>query len=71
VYPPSNFDEIKRLGENEASAQDFFYDATHGFYTSVGTETPALWKTIGIDLALEGPPFVSTKQKDARTAFDR
>ncbi|KAH4060553.1 cytochrome P450 monooxygenase phmB [Parastagonospora nodorum] len=71
VYPPSNFDEIKRLSEEEASAQDFFYDATHGYWTSVGTETPALWKTIGIDLARAGAPVVSTKQKDARTAFDR
>ncbi|KAH8723145.1 cytochrome P450 [Phaeosphaeriaceae sp. PMI808] len=71
VYPPSNFDEIKRLGEDEASAQDFFYDATHGYYTKVGTETPALWKTIGIDLARAAAPIVTTKQKDARIAFDR
>lgn len=71
MYPPKNFDEIKRLGEDEASAQDFFYDATHGYYTKVGTETPALWKTIGVDLARAAAPIVATKQKDARIAFDR
>ncbi|KAI1174430.1 cytochrome P450 [Nemania sp. FL0916] len=71
VYPPRNFDEIKRLSEEEASAQDFFYDATHGYYTNIGLETPALWKTIGIDLARAGPPIVTTKQKDARISFDR
>ncbi|KAH8168088.1 hypothetical protein CIB48_g167 [Xylaria polymorpha] len=71
VYPPRYFDEIKRLSDTEASAQDFFYDATHGYYTNIGLETPALWKTIGIDLARAGPPIVTTKQKDARIAFDR
>lgn len=70
-YPPSNFNEIKSLPETEASAQSYFYDATFGDYTHVGAETPALWKTIVTDLARAGPPLVSTKQEDARTAFDR
>lgn len=71
VYPPVFFDEIKRLTEQEASAQDFFHTVTYGRWTYIGAETDALWKTIAVDLARSVPVKVPSKQKDARVAFDK
>ncbi|KAI9693989.1 MAG: hypothetical protein M1822_003260 [Bathelium mastoideum] len=71
VYPGSFFDEIKRLTEEEASAQEFFYQLIYGKWTHIGAETEALWKTIAVDLARSIPVKVPAKQKDARIAFDR
>nr|A0A7L8UVC5.1 RecName: Full=Cytochrome P450 monooxygenase ffsD; AltName: Full=Cytochalasans biosynthesis cluster protein ffsD [Aspergillus flavipes]QOG08943.1 FfsD [Aspergillus flavipes] len=71
VYPPIFFDEIKRLTEQEASAQDFFHTVTYGQWTHIGAETDALWKTIAVDLARSVPVKVPSKQKDARIAFDK
>ena len=71
VYPASYFDEIKRLPDTQASAQDFFYKVTYGEYTHIGTETDAMWKTIGVDLARSVPAKVPAKQQDARIAFEK
>ncbi|KAK5996029.1 Cytochrome P450 monooxygenase phmB [Cladobotryum mycophilum] len=71
VYPAIFFDEIKRLSEKEASAQDFFHTVTYGRWTNIGAETDALWKTIAVDLARSVPVKVPSKQKDARIAFDK
>ena len=71
VYPATYFDEIKRLPDTQASAQDFFYKVTYGQYTHIGTETDAMWKTIGVDLARSVPAKVPSKQQDARIAFEQ
>ncbi|KAI9708161.1 MAG: hypothetical protein M1820_004115 [Bogoriella megaspora] len=71
VYPGSFFDEIKRLSEQEASAQEFFYQLIYGKWTHVGAETESLWKTIAVDLARSIPIKIPAKQKDARIAFDK
>lgn len=68
VYSPDVFDEIKRLDKKEASAQDYFRTISHGYF---GNETPALLKTIAVDLSQSIPLKVPSQQKDARIAFDK
>ena len=38
VYPATIWDEVKRLPDTIASAQDFFYASIHGSWTHVGTD---------------------------------
>jgi hypothetical protein len=68
VFPSSMFDEIKRLPEHIASAQDFFMKTYFGQYTLAGSESPALLKTISVDLARSIPIKVVSRQEDARFA---
>ncbi|KAE8373287.1 cytochrome P450 oxidoreductase GliF [Aspergillus bertholletiae] len=68
VYPSSAFDEIKKLPEHVASAQDFFMKTYFGEYTLAGSESPALLKAISVDLARSIPIKVVSRQEDARVA---
>ncbi|GIK06103.1 hypothetical protein Aspvir_001746 [Aspergillus viridinutans] len=70
VYPPSCFDELKRLPEHTASAKDFFHTMNAGDWTYVGHETQPLLKTIIADLTRVIPARVNKRQEDARMAFE-
>jgi cytochrome P450 len=70
VFPSHTFDEIKRLPERIASAQDFFVKTYFGQYTTAGTETPTLLKAVSVDLARSVPAKVPSRQEDAKHAID-
>ncbi|KAI9848699.1 MAG: hypothetical protein M1837_006786 [Sclerophora amabilis] len=70
VFPPSCFDELKRLPENKASAKDFFHTVNFGDWTYIGHETATLLKTIIADLTRALPARVVNRQQDCRMAFD-
>ncbi|CAG8960280.1 hypothetical protein HYFRA_00012800 [Hymenoscyphus fraxineus] len=70
VFPTSSFDEIKRLPEHIASAQDFFLKTYFGHFTTAGTETPAVLKAVSVDLARSIPMKVTSRQEDAKAAVD-
>ena len=70
VYPPSYFDELKRLPESKASARAFFHRANFGNWTYIGQETATLLKTIIADLTRSLPARVFNRQQDCRMAFD-
>ncbi|KAK2030523.1 cytochrome P450 oxidoreductase GliF [Colletotrichum zoysiae] len=70
IYPRQCFDELKRLPEHTASAKGFFHAANYGDWSLIGTETPALLKTIIADLTRSLPARVFNRQQDTRTAFD-
>ncbi|RMZ71754.1 cytochrome P450 oxidoreductase [Pyrenophora seminiperda CCB06] len=69
VFPSHVFDEIKRLPERIASAQDFFVKTYFGQYTTAGTETPTLLKAVSVDLARSIPAKVPSRQEDAKHAI--
>jgi len=71
VYPATIWDEVKRLPDTIASAQDFFYASIHGSWTHVGTEFDSLWKVVAIDLARSIPSKVREKQQHCGRAFDK
>jgi hypothetical protein len=64
------FDELKKLPERLASAQDFFVNAYFGEYTTAGKETAALLRTISVDLARSIPVKVPSRQEDAKHAIE-
>ncbi|KAI9751189.1 MAG: hypothetical protein M4579_006168 [Chaenotheca gracillima] len=70
VFPATAWDEIKRLPQSVASTQEFFRIMLYGDYTNIGTETDALIKTIGVDLARGVPLKVHRRQQDCQKAFD-
>ncbi|KAI3317087.1 cytochrome P450 oxidoreductase GliF [Xylariaceae sp. AK1471] len=70
IYPRQCFDELKRLPEHTASAKGFFHAANYGDWSLIGTETPALLKTIMADLTRSLPARVFNRQQDTRMAFD-
>ncbi|KAI1505452.1 cytochrome P450 oxidoreductase GliF [Biscogniauxia marginata] len=70
VYPPKNFEEIKRLPEETASAKNFFHKVNYGSWSSIGRETHTLVKTILADLTRSIPARVLNRQQDCRMAFE-
>jgi hypothetical protein len=71
VYPVRYFDEIKRIPQTHASLQEFVYETMYGKWTYLGTETDALWKTIGVDLAHSVPFSIQSRQKDTQMTIDK
>ncbi|KAI0405057.1 cytochrome P450 oxidoreductase GliF [Xylaria palmicola] len=69
IFPPSCFDEIKRLPEHTASAKAFFYATNYGHWSHIGTETPQLIKSVTADLTRSLPARVLTRQEDCQNSF--
>ncbi|KAL0941608.1 cytochrome p450 oxidoreductase [Colletotrichum truncatum] len=70
IFPRQCFDELKRLPERTASAKGFFHAANYGDWSLIGTETPALLKSIMADLTRALPARVLNRQQDTQKAFD-
>ncbi|KAI0817255.1 cytochrome P450 oxidoreductase GliF [Xylaria sp. FL0064] len=70
IFPPSCFDEIKRLPEHTASAKSFFHATNYGHWSQIGTETPELIKSVIADLTRSLPARVQARQEDCQNAFD-
>ncbi|KAI0516797.1 cytochrome P450 oxidoreductase GliF [Xylaria bambusicola] len=70
IFPPSLFDEIKRLPEHTASARSFFHTTNYGHWSHIGTETPELIKSVIADLTRSLPARVVARQEDCQNAFE-
>ncbi|KAI1749215.1 cytochrome P450 oxidoreductase GliF [Xylaria castorea] len=70
IFPPSCFDEIKRLPEHTASAKSFFHSTFYGHWSQIGTETPELIKSVIANLTRALPARVAARQEDCQNAFE-
>lgn len=70
VFPPSCFNEIKRLPAHTASAKKFFNTTNYGDWSHVGEESPELIKSVIADLTRSLPARVHTRQDECRDVFD-
>ncbi|TLS27823.1 hypothetical protein PpBr36_02041 [Pyricularia pennisetigena] len=70
VFPPSCFDEIKRLPAHTASAKAFVNTANYGQWSHVGEESPELAKSLIADLTRSLPARVRVRQEECRDVFD-
>jgi hypothetical protein len=55
----------------DASIQDFMYETMYAKWTCLGSETEALWKTMGVDLARSVPFSVHSRLKDTHPTNHR
>jgi hypothetical protein len=55
----------------DASIQNFMYETMYGKWACLRSETDALWKTMGVDLARSVPFSVHSRQKDTQLTIDK
>lgn len=70
VFPPSSWDEIKRIPSTKASTLLFFTHVFFGGWRLLGSDTSALHKAIGTDLNRALPIRMKAHQESARKACE-
>lgn len=70
VFPPSMWDEVKRIPQAKASAMEFFKHVFFGGWGFLGTDISALHKSIGTDLTRAIPVRTQAHYEGAQFASE-
>ncbi|KAI0490975.1 cytochrome P450 [Xylaria cf. heliscus] len=70
VFPPSMWDEVKRIPQTKASAMEFFKHVFFGGWGFLGTDISALHKSIGTDLTRAIPIRTQAHYESAQFASE-